>query len=140
MITATAIADVLGLRRKVRSLDDLTEIIVRGLPKSSLRHCIMSVLSDPREQRKAVYRIVPEATYKRRKTNLKPAESEKTERIARVIATAMHVWNDREEAKRFMLTPHRILKGKTPLEYSYTELGARRVEDLLWNIFYGLPA
>lgn len=140
MINANAIADVLGLRRKVQSLDDLSEIIVHGLPKSSLRHCIMSVVSDPKEQWKVVYRIIPEATYKRRKTNLKLDESEKTERIARVIATAMHVWNDREEAKRFMLTPHRVLKGKTPLEYSYTELGARRVEDLLWNIFYGLPA
>jgi uncharacterized protein (DUF2384 family) len=31
------------------------------------------------------------------------------------------------------------LKGETPLEVARTELGARRVEDLLDKLFYGLP-
>ena len=40
------------------------------------------------EQRALMHRIVPEATFKRRRERLSPAESERTERLARVVATA----------------------------------------------------
>jgi len=140
VIRATAIADVLGIRSKVHSLRDLQKIVERGLPKSTLRYCVTSVVNDPKEQWKTVYRIIPSATYKRRKRHLKLEESEKTERLARVIATAYYVWNDKEDAKRFLNYPHPNLEMKTPIETSHTELGARRIEELLWGIFYGLPA
>ena len=35
---------------------------------------------------------------------------------------------------------HPELEGRAPLELALTELGARRVEELLWKLFYGLPA
>src|SRR4030066_754829 len=140
MITARKIADVLGRKRPVRTLPELTEIVSHGLPKSALRHRGVRVVSSPKEQREAMCRIVPTATYKRREQNLKPEESEKTERLARVIATAEHVWGDAEEAKRFLARPHPELHGKTPLEASHAALGARQVEELLWKLFYGLPA
>ncbi len=140
MIPARKIADVMGLKSPVRTLRDLSEIVSRGLPKSALRHCVVRVVSGPKEQREAIYRIVPAATYKRRERNLKPAESERTERLARVVATAEHIWSDAEEAKRFLTTPHPELGGRTPLDASRTELGARQVEELLWKLFYGLPA
>jgi uncharacterized protein (DUF2384 family) len=38
---------------------------------------------------------------------LSPAESERTERLARVVATAEDVWQDREQARRFLTTPMR---------------------------------
>lgn len=140
MITARKIADVMGLKGAVGSLHELTEIVSHGLPKSALRHCVVRVVSTPRERREVMCRIVPAATFKRRKQHLKPVESERTERLARVIATAEHVWGDAAEARRFLTNPHPELKGKTPLEVSYGELGARQVEELLWKIFYGLPA
>jgi putative toxin-antitoxin system antitoxin component (TIGR02293 family) len=140
MITAGKIAEVLGLKGAVRSLGELTEIVSRGLPKSALRHCVVRVVSAPRERREVMCRIVPAATYKRRKQHLRPEESERTERLARVIATAEHVWGDPAEARRFLTTPHPELNGKTALEASYAELGARQVEELLWKLFYGLPA
>src|SRR3972149_7831649 len=99
MITARKIADVMGLRGTVRSLGELTEIVSRGLPKSALRYCVVRVVSDPRERREVMGRIVPAATYKRRKQHLRPEESERTERLARVIATAEHVWGGAEEAR-----------------------------------------
>jgi uncharacterized protein (DUF2384 family) len=39
-----------------------------------------------------------------------------------------------------MSRSHQELGGQTPLETASTELGARRVEDLLDKLFYGLPA
>lgn len=87
-----------------------------------------------------MYRIVPEATFKRRRERLSPAESERTERLARVIATAEHVWGDLDAARRFLTTPHPALAGKTPVDSAKTELGARQAEELLAAIEHGLPA
>ena len=39
-----------------------------------------------------------------------------------------------------MSKPHRELNDGTPLEAARTELGARRVEELLEKLFYGLPS
>jgi len=85
-------------------------------------------------------RIVPEATFKRRRDRLSAAESERTERIARVVANAEHVWGDRVDARRFLTTAHPALRGRSPLDTAMTELGARQVEEILGKIFHGLPA
>ena len=45
----------------------------------------------------------------------------------------------REKAREWMSKPHRELSGQTPLEVARTELGARRVEDLLDKLYFGLP-
>jgi putative toxin-antitoxin system antitoxin component (TIGR02293 family) len=140
MIHAQKIASVMGLKKSVRSLEQLSEVVSRGLPKSALRSIVGRVASSPKEEREVMHHIVPTATYKRRKSLLKPEESEKAERIARVIATAEYVWEDAETAKRFLKSPHPELGGRVPLEAAYTELGARRVEELLWKLFHGLPA
>ena len=84
-------------------------------------------------------RIVPSATYKRRRNILKVDESERTERLARVIASAEYVWDDSEKARRWLTKPHPELGRKSPVDAALTELGARQVEDLLDRIFYGLP-
>jgi len=128
------------LRRPVHTLSDLSEAVAEGLPKSTVRLVARRLFASAAEQRLMTYRIVPEATYKRRRDRLSPAESERTERLARVIATAEYVWRSREDANRFLTTPHPGLKGQTPLHASLSELGARQTEELLAKIEYGLPA
>jgi putative toxin-antitoxin system antitoxin component (TIGR02293 family) len=92
------------------------------------------------ERRALLARIVPEATFKRRRYKLSSDESEKTERLARIVATARYVWDDEADTREFLNTGHPLLEGRTPVEVALTELGARRVEELLWRLFYGLPA
>jgi putative toxin-antitoxin system antitoxin component (TIGR02293 family) len=128
------------LRRPVVSILELNAVVERGLPKATLRHVARRVFSDAAEQRAMMHRIVPEATYKRRRERLSPAESERTERLARVIATAEDVWQDRQQARRFLTTPHAEIGGKTPLDAALTELGARQAEEVMARIMYGLPA
>ena len=67
-------------------------------------------------------------------------ESARAERLARVFATAEYVWNSEDDARTFLNTAHPMLQGQTPLEVSMTELGARRVEELLWRLYYGIAA
>jgi putative toxin-antitoxin system antitoxin component (TIGR02293 family) len=124
---------------KINSVGDLATWVSEGLPKAALRNIARHLFDSPAEANELMYRIVPEATYKRR-TRLTPAESERTERLARVIASAEVTWGDEAAAKQWLLTPHPELNGKKPLDASMSELGARQVEELLDRIYYGLPA
>ena len=138
------IGEILGGRRvlgaSVTSLLQLSNVVERGLPKATLRNVAKRIFEDAADQRAIMFRIVPEATYKRRRERLSPVESERTERMARVVALAEEVWQDREQTRRFLTTPHPELGGRAPLEAALTELGARQAEQVMARILYGLPA
>jgi len=139
----STIAAVMGgpqvLGRPVRSVQDLSDVVARGLPKDALRRTIRRVFPQAKEANEILYRIIAPATYKRRRGKLKAQESERTERLARVIASAEFVWNNAEKAHRWLVKPHPELRRVPPIEQALTELGARQVEELLDRIFYGLP-
>jgi putative toxin-antitoxin system antitoxin component (TIGR02293 family) len=128
---------ILGSR--VLSVQDLEAAVLTGLPKRALRLTLSRACSSAQHARALLYRVVPEATYKRR-TRLTPSESERTERLARVIAAAEYVWNNRDDAREWLIKPHPELENRPPLEAALTELGARRAEEVLDRLFYGIPA
>jgi len=141
MIPVSQIAGVLGgrhiLGRRLGSLSALNDAVSQGLPKAALRQTASWIFASKAEQKQLMNRIVPEATYKRRRDRLSAAESERTERIARIAANAEYVWGGRDDARRFLTTPHPALRGKSPLETAMTELGARQVENVLGRIAFG---
>jgi putative toxin-antitoxin system antitoxin component (TIGR02293 family) len=55
------------------------------------------------------------------------------------MALAEQVWENREDALEFLNAAHPLLGSRPPLEVAETELGARRVEDLLMKLEYSLP-
>ncbi len=144
MIEAGMIAEVLGgsevIGRPVSSIRELDEFVADGLPKIALRKCVQHVYRTRKDQNQLLYGIVPQATYKRRRKLLSPRESERTERLARVIATAEYVWDDEAAVRQFLTSSHPAFDNRSPIDAAKTELGARRVEELLWRIFHGLPA
>jgi putative toxin-antitoxin system antitoxin component (TIGR02293 family) len=143
MVEPNKVADVMGgtpiLGCEISSVEDLARAVLGGLPKLALRVTVKRASNGVKETSQLIYDIVPEATYKRR-TRLTPAESERTERLARVIATAEFVWDDQDAAHRWLHAAHPELSGRTPLQCAMSELGARQVEELLDKIFYGLAA
>jgi putative toxin-antitoxin system antitoxin component (TIGR02293 family) len=139
MIESDRIIGVMG-GELGQTLFALGNTVSEGLPKTALRNTVKHVFAEPSDQWNFLYRVVPEATFKRRRDRLNLVESERTERIARVIATAEYVLEDRELAREFLTRAHPLLKGKTPMEASLTELGARQVEEMLFSVAYGLPA
>jgi putative toxin-antitoxin system antitoxin component (TIGR02293 family) len=144
MVAVNHIADVLGgqlvLRRRLGSLAALDDAVAQGLPKAALRQTASRVFVSKSDQKQLMNRIVPEATFKRRRDRLSAAESGRTERVARVVANAEFVWGDRDDARGFLTTRHPALRNRTPVEAAMTELGARQVEEILGKIFHGLPA
>jgi hypothetical protein len=77
MMEPRQVGQVLGgtriLGTPVRSLLQLNAAVERGLPKVTLRNVASHVFSDAGEQRMMMHRVVPEATYKRRRDRLSPA-------------------------------------------------------------------
>ena len=140
LVTPEKIAAVMALTQIPHSMAELDDLVASGLPKEALRASIERICISGDERKKLLYRIIPEATYKRRQHVLTPDESGRAERLARIIATAEYVWNSGDDARIFMNTPHPELQGRTPLDVSMTELGTRRVEELLWKLYYGLAA
>jgi putative toxin-antitoxin system antitoxin component (TIGR02293 family) len=142
MVPVARIAEVMGgvsvLGSQVQSVGDLADIVSEGLPKQALRQTVQRIYQLSSDVNSLLYRVVPEATYKRR-TRLTAAESERTERLARVIAAAEYVWNDKQAAHDWLVREHPELNGETPLRRAMSELGARQVEELLDRLFYGIP-
>ena len=140
LVTPEKIASVMALVSMPHSFAELDEWVANGLPKEALKASVDRAGLSSENRKKLLYRLIPEATYKRRRSSLSADESAKVERLARIIATTEYVWNSPDAAPLFLNTPHPLLQGRTPLDVSMTELGARRVEELLWQLFYGLAA
>lgn len=144
MVAAAKIAEVMGgqrvLGRRIRSISDLIERIADGLPPAALESCVERVVPDRRERSTALHRVVPKATLSRSRRKLGVAASERTARLARLIATAEIVWGDLEDAHTWLRRSHPELDGKTPLEAAATELGGLEAEAILWKLAHGIPA
>src|SRR5690554_4304920 len=102
LVTPEQIAAVMGLAPVPRSFAELDDQVAEGLPKTALKAGVERLGRNAEERRALLHRLVPEATLKRRRERLSAAESERTERLARVFATARHVWGADEEALAFL--------------------------------------
>jgi putative toxin-antitoxin system antitoxin component (TIGR02293 family) len=137
------IAEQLGGRRllkeRVSTIADMERVVGKGLPYASLAHVLRQY--PERHQRRIADIVVPRSTLQRREEEgrLKPAESERLERVVRLTALAEQVWESPEDAREFLTSPHPMLEGQAPLDLAATDLGARRVEALLWKLEYSLP-
>jgi putative toxin-antitoxin system antitoxin component (TIGR02293 family) len=142
-MTATAIAEVLGgpatLKRRVDSDSELTVITREGLPVRSLTQLVEEFAVE----RKTVARVVgiSDRTLSRRiakDERLSAEESDRTVRMARVLALATGTFGTKEKASLWLQTPNRVLEGQTPLSLLDTDAGVRSVETVIGRIEWGL--
>ena len=144
-VSATQIADVLGgrrvLGREIQSMRELDGIVRRGMPKTAL-DTFIGAIGASRYREYAIRlrnRIVPRATYSRvDRFNLQVSET--TERMARLYAMALAVFEDADEATQFLANPHPELDDRAPFEVALTEPGGREVEEVIERGLHGLPA
>ena len=79
-------------------------------------------------------------TLARRKAarRLSPIESDRLYRVASVALLAVDVLGSLEKARAWLHQDNRALGGATPLHELDTEIGAKRVEDVLQRIALGI--
>lgn len=122
---------------------DMTDIqtvvdgLDQGLPIETVDR-VTSLLGVNRASLSRVLDISPR-TLSRRNT-LRSSASERLLRVSTLFQKALEVLGETNEAQRWFTTPKKALGGKTPFEFSETDVGAREVEDLLGRIEYGVYA
>lgn len=121
------------LGRRIKSISDLRSLVEQGLPFESLNVAFLGM--EPRLQSRLKRRIAP----RRRSDRLSRDQSERLERLVRVISMAEDLWEDPSPARIFLTQAHPELGGASPIELAESELGAREVEELLNRIRFGLP-
>ena len=142
-MSVSQIVEVLGgrkaFKRPVKSTDDLARQVRTGLPASTV-DSLAGRLSLHRT-RVAERLNIPARTLSRRlksKSRLTHDESDRTLRMARVVALAKEVLGTDEKASRWMSHPNRALGGRAPFDELDTEPGVRSVEEVLYAIAYGM--
>ncbi len=117
----------------------IEKAVALGLPRHALRHVAESLAGGDRSRiARLEWGVVPRTTLERREAQLSPEESERTERVARLFVQARRALGTEAEAREFMTTPHPELDGRSPLDAARTDLGTRRVEQILTALEYGL--
>lgn len=144
-IDPQAVAAAMGgpktIGRKVDSMLDLNSVLIDGLPRAALDYLADELVfpaSGRKRKSEFIVRYVPRATYQRsEKLNLNHGET--VERIARLYAMLLEIFEDKDSAREFLNKPHPELGDQIPLELARTEVGGRAVEELLDKGLHGLP-
>lgn len=87
--------------------------------------------------------IAPRRTQTHRRANaerLTVDESDRAVRLARVVAQAEAVFDNREKAMHWLRQPMKRFDGKTPVDMLETDVGSRLVEEALVRIDEGFFA
>ena len=144
MLAFSGMADVLGLPSKGTGRGSPFALISRiedGLPIGALER-VTELLAPGDAQFK--YRLVPKATYERRKKaahRLSSEEGMRLARVARAWSLARDVWQSEEAAREFLFRPHPMIEDKRPIDVVIqNEFGAEMVVDILGRLKYGSAA
>jgi putative toxin-antitoxin system antitoxin component (TIGR02293 family) len=118
---------------------EMAALILAGLPTTVLKRVAAFLGLRPAKVGSLVN--INEKTLERRlkaHARLKPDESERVARLMRIISLAAAVLESEAHAREWLNRPLRELHGRTPLQTTATEPGAREVERVLGRIEHGI--
>jgi putative toxin-antitoxin system antitoxin component (TIGR02293 family) len=130
---------LLGLNRRRTPINIVTEI-EKGLSFEAIER-IADVFSLTVSSFAKDYLDMSPSTVTRRKKAglLKPMESDRAVRFARLVDQAIELYEgDEDAAERWLETPLPALNGHTPMDYARTEAGFREVENLIVSLEHGM--
>jgi putative toxin-antitoxin system antitoxin component (TIGR02293 family) len=117
----------------------LIQIMEVGLPVNELDDLQQSLAVSVEKLAEMVG--ISKATFHRHKGSdgkLELVTADRVVRYARLMGKANEVFDDEEDARKWLKSPQIGLSGAIPLDYAKTEIGAREVENLLGRIEYGV--
>ena len=123
----------------LRSDQDLVRLVEERLATGAIERLLQSGLTDDE-----IYALIlPRRTLTHRRARreaLSREESDRAVRVARIAALGEQVFGDSGRAWHWLRAAKRQFKGRSPLELTSTEAGARLVEELLYRIDEGMAA
>ena len=135
-----SVAQTLGLKQPIPTSFDLVEMAHRGIPKKSIYALAESLQVTIAELTK--YLHVSERTLQRYapEKRLSSTLSDRILQIAKVYARSSEVFEDAEDAARWLKQPNIALGNTEPLELLDTAAGIEMVLDELTRMEYGVFA
>jgi putative toxin-antitoxin system antitoxin component (TIGR02293 family) len=129
----------LGLPSGVKSEEDLVTLVEERLPVISISALLQHGILE-----KEIYSIiVPRRTLQHRrsrKERLSREESDRAVRMARLVALTEKVFGDQDSGMRWLRSPKKRFRERTPMDMIATETGSRLVEEALYQIDEGMAA
>ncbi len=142
-LEVSKVMEALGGARVVgatpRTLVELAAAVAHGLPGAVVPQLAANAAPNEAAARRRVAALVTSAASLKRHRRLSPAASERAERLARIVALAQQALGDADEAREWLNAPHPLLGSARPIEVAATDLGARQVERILFNVEHDLP-
>ena len=123
---------------KVRSEGEMEMLLREGLPISVLRNFRENWGFTVMELAGSL--AIPKSTLMRmleRRNRMDSGDSDRVYRLAAILALAEQAIGDRKKARHWLRQSNQVLGNQTPLRALETEIGARRVEQILGRIAYG---
>jgi len=142
MFRTTKVIETLGgkrvLKRDISSETELREAVRDGLPYASFA-VVTEKLGLKGNEASVVIQLPLRTIARRKKENkLRPDESDRVVRLARIGAMAAYVLGSEQKASVWLHEQNRVLGGIAPLDILDTDIGARQVEDVLGRIEHGV--
>jgi putative toxin-antitoxin system antitoxin component (TIGR02293 family) len=123
----------------VVDLAALTEAVGRGFPRGVVSEVARHAAPDRTALRNQVAAMVASPATLKRSPRLSPEASARAERLARIVALAERAFGSAAAAQAWLTETHPMF-GVMPITLAGTDLGARRLERVLHNIEFDLPA
>lgn len=143
MTRVDAVVEVLGgttaLGTEVVTAADLRGLVREGLPYAALEKVTEKL--EVNAAALSAFMAVSERTLARRrkaKKRLRPEESDRIFRLARIFSRAERVFGGEAKASRWLSRPNRALGGESPLSLLDTDAGTQEVEAILGRIEDGV--
>lgn len=142
MVETEKIVATLGLRperrRNLNSWEALHHLILVGLPFSTYTH-ILCTFKLTATEAADIFHIPTRTLARRRATRrLRPDESDRVFRFARIAAQASDVLGSEEKASLWFHRPNRALQHQAPLTLLGTDAGIEQVEAVLGRLEHGV--
>jgi putative toxin-antitoxin system antitoxin component (TIGR02293 family) len=123
----------------LRSESEMEAALRKGLPMSALGAIRQNWNLTIVELAESL--AIPKSTLMRLLTNkqkrMATGQSDRAYRLAAILALAEEAIGDRRKAQHWLKQPNQALGSVTPLHALETEIGSRRVEQVLGRIAYG---
>jgi putative toxin-antitoxin system antitoxin component (TIGR02293 family) len=123
---------------EVRSEGEMELLLREGLPISVLRNFRENWGFTVMELAGSL--AIPKSTLMRmleRRNRMASGDSDRVYRLAAILVLAEQAIGDRQKARHWIRQSNQVLGNQTPLRALETEIGARRVEQILGRIAYG---
>ena len=120
-----------------KALDETGELSIRGFGKFTRQHGRQTLIIDTKEYSRGP---APAGAGDSQRSAIETGvRSNELILDKEIRSLAVDVWENPADAEEFLITPHGLLDGQTPLAASRTPEGAKRVREILLALEYGLP-